>query len=55
MKEKVGNIRHITMFEANHDGLHIKDDIQWCGCLGLSHKGSWGYIKTFKICVKSNK
>jgi hypothetical protein len=37
------------MLEANHDGLHTNDDIQWRGYSGLSHEGSWSYMKIFEV------
>jgi hypothetical protein len=43
------------MLEANHDGWHTNDDIQWRGYSGLSHEGSWSYMKIFETCVKSYK
>jgi hypothetical protein len=43
------------MLEANHDGLHTNDGIQWRGYSELSHEGSWSYMKTFETCVKSIK
>jgi hypothetical protein len=43
------------MLEANHDGLHTNDGIQWRGYSGISHEGSWSYMKIFETCVKSLK
>jgi hypothetical protein len=43
------------MLEANHHGVHTNDGIQWRGYSGLSHEGSWSYMKIFETCVKSHK
>jgi hypothetical protein len=43
------------MLEANHDGLHTNDGIQWRGYSGLSHERSWSYKKIFETCVKYYK
>jgi hypothetical protein len=51
--KSIGKRRH--KLEANHDGLHTNDGIQWRGYSGLSHEGSWSYMKIFEICVKSSK
>jgi hypothetical protein len=45
----------MEMFGANHDVVHIKDDIQRRRYFGFSHRGSWRYMKIFKMCEPTSE